>query len=229
LTDAPKRYTEREFSLILSKAAEAAGSPNSVDRIEGGLTLNEITSIAAEAGLDPDSIARAALLIPDEGRPSVLRVVIGGALRVRREFDLPGELTKERAERILNSARRTMETHGVGVADSSGVSWSTSKAGYVFVSAHGEAATTRVQVTVDRRPVLILAFLLGSLGVVATLYTAVAAGDGGFANPYLVLAGGTGITAAGVWSVVRRVAGKTRETLERLVDTIREPRDRERA
>lgn len=229
MSDASKRYTEREFSLILSKAAELAGSSNSVGRIEDGLTLKEITSIAAEAGLDADSIARAARLIPDEGQPSVLHQVMGGALRVRRGFDLPGELTNERAHRILNSARRTMQTHGLGDADSSGVSWTTSGAGHVFVSAQGAAAETRIQVTVDHRAALIGPILLGGVGVVAALFTAIAAGDSGFANPYLVLAGGAGITAALVWSEVRRITGKTRATLERLIEAIGESSDRERA
>ena len=228
MSDASKRYTEREFSLILSKAAELAGSPPSVGRIEGGLTLNEITSIAAEAGLDADSIVRAARLIPEEGQHSALHQIMGGALRVRRGFDLPGGLTNERAQQILNSVRRTMQTHGVGDADSSGVSWST-KGGHVFVSAHGEAAETRVQVTVDHRAWLVLPLLLGSVGVLATLYTAIAAGGGGFANPYLVLAGGAGITAVLVWSAVRRITSKTRATLERLIEAIGESSDHERA
>ena len=229
MSNASKRYTEREFSLILSKAAELAGSSNSVGRIEDGLTLKEITSIAVEAGLDADAIARAARLIPDEGQPSVFHQVMGGALRVRRGFDLPGELTNERAQRILNSARRTMQTHGVGDADSSGVSWQTRQAGHVFVSAQPAAAETRVQVTVDLRAALIGPILLGGVGVATALYTAIAAGDSGFANPYLVLGGGAGITAALVWSAVRRITGKTRATLERLIEAIGESSDRDRA
>ena len=223
-----KRYTEREFSLILSKAAELAGSSNPVDRTEDGLTLEEITSIAAEAGLDADSIARAARLISDEGQPSVLHQVTGGPLRVRRGFNLPGELTNERAQRILNSARRTMRDHGVGEANSSGVSWST-RASHVLVSAHGEAAETSVEITVDRRAALLLPFMLGGFGVAATMYAAVAAGDSGFVNPYLVLAGGAGTTAALVWSGVRRIAGKTRATLEHLIEAIGESFEQEHA
>ena len=228
MSDASKRYTEREFSLILSKAAELAGSSNSVGRIEDGLTLKEITSIAAEAGLDADSIARAARLIPDEDHPSLLYRLMGGALRVQQGLDLPGELTFEHAQRILNSARRAMQTHGIGDGDTSGVSWST-RGGDVFVSAHGEAAQTRVQVTVDHHAALIVPILFGGVGVVATLYTAVAAGDSGFVNPYLILAGGWGITATMVWSGLRRIAGKTRATLERLIEAMVESSDSERA
>jgi hypothetical protein len=76
---------------------------------------------------------------------------------------------------------------------------------------------------------LVGALILGSAGVVAVLYTAIAAGDSGFANPYLVLAGGAGLTAAYVWSAVRRIAAKTRATLERLIDAISESVDREGA
>lgn len=228
MSDASKRYTEREFSLILSKAAELAGASNSVGRIEDGLTLREITSIAAEAGLDPDSIARAARLV-DEGQPSVLHQIMGGAMRVQRGFDLPGELTNERAQQILSAARRTIQTHGVGEANASGVSWSARAPGHVFVSAHGEAGETRVQVTVDRRAAIILPILLGGVGAVATLYMAVAAGDSGFLNPYLVLAGGWGSTAALAWSAVRRIAGKTRATVARLIEAISESSDRDRS
>jgi len=76
---------------------------------------------------------------------------------------------------------------------------------------------------------LIGPILLGAVGGVATLYTAIAAGDSGFANAYLVLAGGVGITAALVWSAVRRITGKTRATVERLIEAIGESSDRERA
>jgi hypothetical protein len=228
LSDASRRYTEREFSLILSKAAELAGSFNSVRRIEDGLTLKEITSIGSEAGLDAESIARAARRIPDERPRSVLSQAIGGVLRDQRAFDLPGALTDERARRILNSARTVLRTHGVGDAGASGVSWST-KAGHVFVSAQGDGAETRVQVSVDHRAYLVGPLILGSAGALAVLYTAIAAGDSGFANPYLVLAGGAGVTAACVWFAVRRIAGKTRATLLSLIDAISESVDRDRA
>ena len=214
------------MSLILSKAAELAGSSNSIGSIEDGLTLKEITSIAAEAGLDPDSIARAARLVPDEVRPSVLRHVMGGDLHLRRGFDLPGELTTERAQRIVSLARSQTQAHGAGGGDSTGVSWSTREAGYVFVSAHGEATETRVQITVDNRAAFVGALILGTLGAVATLYAAVAAGDSGLVNPYLILAGAGAMTAAWVWSAMRRITRKTRATLESLIDAIGESVDR---
>jgi hypothetical protein len=215
-----KRYTEREFSLILAKAAEISGSSSAVDRVEAGLTIDEIMSIAAEVGLRPDSIVRAARLVPDERPPSLLRRFVGGSFRVRRTFTVPEQFDSARAQRVLGSARRTMQTNGDGDADASGVSWSTRKAGQVFVSAHGEGAETRVQVVVDNRAALAAPLFWGTAGLVVTLYTAIAVGDSGLVDPYLVLTGGGGAIASWVWSSVRRIAGRTRATVENLVEAI---------
>ena len=227
MSDGFRRYTEREFTLILSKAAELDGSSRSIDRIEDGLTIEEIKSIAAGVGLDPDSVVRAARLVPEEVRPSLLRRAIGGGLRDRRAFTLPGELTAERAQRLLAAVRSTMKTHGEGDASASGVSWST-KGGTIFVSAQGDGAETRVEVYVDKRGAVIVPLMLGAGGPVVALYAAIAAGDGGFANPYLVLAGGVGISAALAWSALRGIARRTRATLENLVEAIGDALDRER-
>jgi hypothetical protein len=215
-----RAYTNEEFVLILKKAAELAGSSSSRGRIKASLTIEEIKSIAAEAGLDSDSVARAARLFHDEVRPSFMRRIVGGTFRVQKDFSLPGELTDERAQRLLTSARSAMLSHGEGGANASGVSWSTNEPSHVFVSAHGAGAETRVQVAVDNRRALLLPIMLGPAGLVATLYAAIAAGDSGLVNPYLVLAGGGGITVAWVWSTLRRITEKTRATLENLIEAI---------
>ena len=214
-----RAYTNEEFVLILKKAAELAGSSGSRGR-KASLTIEEIKSIAAEAGLDSDLVARAARLFQDEVHPSFMRRIVGGAFRVRKDFSLPGELTDERAQRLLTSARSAMLSHGEGDTNASGVSWSTNEPGHVFVSAHGAGAETRVQVAVDNRRALLLPIMLGPAGLVATLYAAIAAGDSGLVNPYLVLAGGGGITVAWVWSTLRRITEKTRATLENLIEAI---------
>jgi hypothetical protein len=119
-----------------------------------------------------------------------------------------------------------MKTHGDGGANVSGMSWST-KAGNVFVSGHGDGPETRVQVVVDNRGALIVPLTLGAAGLVAAPYAAIAADGGG--NAYLVLAAGVGITAALVWYTLRRITGKTRATIENLIEAIGEALDRERA
>ena len=223
-----RAYTNEEFARIVKKAAELSGSSSSIGRGKHGLTLEEITSIAAEAGLDADSVARAARLVPDEVRPSFMRRILGGSFRVRKNFSVPRELTDEHAQRLLTSARSTMRSHGAGEASSSGVTWSTREAGHVFVCARGSEADTHVEVTVDNRRALVGPFMLGSVGPLLVLYAAIAAGDTGFANPYSILVGGAGITAASVWYALRRITRKTRATLEDLVEAIADALDSER-
>lgn len=225
-----RTYTDEEFARILKKAAELAGSPRSIARIGDGLTIEEIKSIAAEAGLNPDLVGRAVRLVSHERRPSLAQRIIGGPFRVRRDFSLLGELTDERAQRLLTSARSVMQTRGVGDGDAAGVSWSTKEVSHVFVAAQAEGAETRVQVSVDNRPALLIPIILGTVGLVAVLYAAIAAGDNGFGNPYFILFGGWAITVAWVWSAVRGMARKTRATLENLIEAIGDAAlDRERA
>jgi hypothetical protein len=218
-----RTYTDDEFARIFEKAAELAGSPRSISRIENGLTMEEIKSIAAEAGLDPDLVGRAVRLVSHERRPSLVQRIIGGPFRVRRDFSLLGELTDERAQRLLTSARSAMQTRGEGDGDAAGVSWSTKEFSHVFVSAYGEGAETRVQVAVDNRPALLIPIILGTAGLVAVLYAAIAAGDNGFGNPYFILFGGWVITAAWVWSALRGIARKTRATFESVVEALATP------
>ena len=47
-----QKYSEEEFALILRKAAELQASPKAVQRT-GGMSLEEMKSIAQEAGIDP--------------------------------------------------------------------------------------------------------------------------------------------------------------------------------
>ena len=57
-----RRYSEEEFALILRKASEIQESPKGGGRKGGGpgLTIEEIRSIASEAGIDPHAVSRAA-------------------------------------------------------------------------------------------------------------------------------------------------------------------------
>jgi hypothetical protein len=86
-----------------------------------------------------------------------------------------------------------------------------------------------MEIYVDNRGALVPLLILGTAGLVAALKVAIAAGDSGFGNPYLVLTGGVGITSALVWSVLRRITRKTRATLETLIEAIGHALDREHA
>ena len=59
-----RSYTDQEFAVILSKASELAGTSDTADFHQGGHSLAEMKAIAAELGLDPVLIERAARLMP---------------------------------------------------------------------------------------------------------------------------------------------------------------------
>ena len=79
-----KRYSEEEFALILRKATEiqvSSGNP-SARTSTGGFTLQEIQSIATEAGIDAEAVTRAASLLGaqewDE-KAGLAAAIFGGA------------------------------------------------------------------------------------------------------------------------------------------------------
>ena len=113
----PRRYTEEEFALILRKAAELQPS-DSREPGQGrvsGLTMEEMRSIAQEAGLDPEAVTRAASLLGalewEEGEGLAV-AVFGGPSKYHLKFEIPGHLPSDELGRILAEIRRTWEHQG---------------------------------------------------------------------------------------------------------------------
>ncbi len=221
----PRVYTEREFALILAKAAELAGSAPSTEVRADGLSLDDVKAIAAEVGLDPALVERAAHLVPQVSRSSLLERMVGGPFSSDVDLHFPVEFTRERAEHLLAVARSTLGRHGEGEVTASGMSWS---AGVVYASAHPEGDGTRVRVVVKNRSRLLLPIMFGSMSVVVVILVAVAAGGGGEAN-YFVLAGGLSAVGAAVWGSLRKTARDTLDKLDRIVGALSRLLDRESA
>ena len=151
ISEDKKEYTEQEFALILSKASELARSPDVGERPPSGFSLAEMKAIAAEAGLDPVLIERAARLMPVDGGESRLSRVLGGPVKHRRDAHFETRLTEEKTAQLLSAVRAAVEMQGDGDANSSGMSWnSVGAVSQVFVTAHAEGEGTRVRVAVDR-------------------------------------------------------------------------------
>lgn len=54
MTDDHRVYSDEEFALVVRKAAELASRTESPAAASAGLTLADMKSAAAHAGLDPD-------------------------------------------------------------------------------------------------------------------------------------------------------------------------------
>ena len=111
-SDLPRLYGEQEIGRILKRATELQHSEPTAPSA-GGVTLAELEEIAAEAGIDPRYLRRAALeLDSGTGDTSFWARVVGDELMLTREIVLPGELGADGFERILSTIQAHTRLHG---------------------------------------------------------------------------------------------------------------------
>ena len=105
-------YGEQEIGRILKRATELQHSAPSASPA-AGVTLAELEEIAAEAGIDPAYLRRAALEL-DAGvsDSSFWSRVVGDELVLTREVTLPGELSADGFERVLAAIQTHTRLHG---------------------------------------------------------------------------------------------------------------------
>lgn len=135
--DNERRYSDEEFALILRTAAEVETGPE-VAPPRTGLTLAEIKEIAAEVGIDPNRVAKAAALLPSSVEDGLSRL-IGGHPRHRLEHTVPVEVSSSELGRLLDLARREMDTQGETREVLGGLEW------------QGGTSTTSVRVAITPR------------------------------------------------------------------------------
>lgn len=194
-----------------------ARSSGVTGRPPAGFSLGEMKAIAAEAGLDPVLVERAARLIPLDSRVSLLERVLGGPVKYRLDAHFSANLTDHRTAHLLSAVRASVEQQGEGQADSSGMSWhSVGEGSQILVTAHAEGEGTRVRVVADRRGAFAITGTFTLLGALAVAIAVLAAGEIGALESggvgLSLLAGGiTGTLALGraVWaSTARRIRAK---------------------
>lgn len=175
-----KRYSEEQFALILKKASEiqtstGGGSVRLSDG--GGLTLDEMRSIAEEAGIDPEAITRAAAVVGamawDE-KSGLAAAIFGGPGTFHLDCEIPGRLPEGEMGRILEQIRRAAEHQGEATEILGGVEWKTvGELSAVNVNISPRGDSTSVQIVGDRSaagaltftfPVAGAAVLVGALG-----------------------------------------------------------------
>jgi len=160
-----RRYSEEEFALILRKASEIQEAPGEgAGRLSGqGLTLEEIQSIAGEAGIDPQAVSRAAALLGSkewEEKKGLADAILGGPGTYHLDFEVQGRLPQEDYGRLLELIRRTLEHQGEASEVLGGVEWKTVgelSAINVNISPRGES--TSIQVVGNRGPAAGVTFI----------------------------------------------------------------------
>ncbi|HZI28868.1 MAG TPA: hypothetical protein VFD64_11940 [Gemmatimonadaceae bacterium] len=174
ISDEARLYSDEEIALILREAAQSAASPAATRSPTAGLSLQQIKAAAAEAGLDPALVERAALRIPQRGSESFFARAAGGPLKFRETFDLPIAMREEVSTRLLSAVRATAEVPGKGSADASGFAWHAwFKGNPLSVTAHEDSRGTRVQILVERKGSMIRTLYFTTVAVVMTSWTLV--------------------------------------------------------
>jgi len=225
MADDQRVYSDEEFGLILRKAAELASRAESSATSSAGLTLTEMKSAAAQAGLDPDLVERAARMLAATTTESPLGRLTGGPLRHSHEARFTIRLDENTADRLLSTVRITAGLAGrqdVGHSSSMGMTWHDGgELESLSVTARPEADGTIVSVALDRRGTLgvvamvsgITTFFVVLFSVFALYPEAPALGVGG------LVAGIGGVLAAarGYWASSTR---QVRERISVVVDAI---------
>ena len=108
----PRVYGEKEIGQILKRATDLQHEEPSASSA-AGVTLAELEDIAAEAGIDPVYLRRAAMEV-DSGvaDPSFWVHITGEELMLVRDVTLPGELPDDGFERIVTAIQSHSREHG---------------------------------------------------------------------------------------------------------------------
>jgi hypothetical protein len=229
--EAERRFTESEFALILRRAIQldadsvrvSQNAPPPATLPPGGLTLKEIEEIAAEVGVDPARVVEAVDWL---GTPewSKLARVFGGPAKMNAERSLARLLPPEEMGRLLDVARRLLDTQGESHEVLGGVEWKKSSwVSLVSVRVAPEGEGARLSVAVDRGGAAFLSHyipILGGLGLAGITL--------GILDPvaWQVIAGIVAGGAATGYAVGRtiwvRATRKWRNLMERLTSEIGE-------
>ena len=165
-----RRYSEEEFALILRKASEiqVSGGQPAGRTAGGGLTLEEIRSIASEAGIDPEAVTRAASILGTldwEEKTGLAAAIFGGPSKYHLDCEIPGRLPPEQMGRILEEIRRAAEHQGQASEVLGGVEWKTvGELSAINVNISPRVDTTSVQIVGDRGPAGAATFVFPMMG-----------------------------------------------------------------
>jgi hypothetical protein len=215
ITDNRRVYTDAEFALILRKATELATPEETPGQASSGLTLAQIKAAAAEAGIDPALVERAAQLLPASVSSSRYERLIGGAMRPGSEIHLPVRLDEADAAKLLAAVQISAGQAGTGHSSALGMAWHASdELEPLSVTARTDESGTSIAVRLDRRGTLAIIHAVSVIGTLcaASAGVAIASQVDSALGPAAALIGlGGMLTVARTWW-----ASSTRRARERI-------------
>jgi hypothetical protein len=230
-----RRYGDEEVGLILKRAAELQRQEPAGSGEGGGLTLAELEEIAAEAGIDPRHLQRAAKEVDTRAAPlggEGVDRLIGAPLTLKFERSLPGELPEDRFESLLPDIQDAAEGYGQPSLLGHTLTWqSTSPTSDRTLQVTASSRDGRTRIRIEERSSQLAAQLFGGIvgGVGGGVGLGVGVGVGigalqsarfAVAWPVGVITGSFLIARAFYRSAVRRRQRVLRDLLDRLTETV---------
>jgi hypothetical protein len=189
------------------------------------LTLAEIKTAAAQVGIDPALVERAARLVTANATaaPSFLERLLGGRARNIDEAHFPIALDESSVAQLMSAIRIGVGRPGEGHSSALGLTWRSSDAGGAVLSltAQTDHEGTTVTAELDRRGTLaVVASMTGVGGVLAFFFGATLTHEliPGFEVAGALLGvGGVLALARSQWRASTRSA---RDRLSRVMDSV---------
>lgn len=225
---APRVYGDEEIGRILKRATELQhrepkGGPT-------GITLAELEEIAAEAGIDPGHLRRAAMeLETSPDHPTLWARLAGEELDLVREITLSGELDQAGFERIVAAIQAASREHGQPSLLGRTLTWraessSKTRATQIVVSSRDGETTIRVEENLTQMAsgifggVTVGAGVGIGMGVGLPIGLEVLGGSILFATATPMVTVALGYVASRV--VYKTVVGRRRRSIDRLFDLV---------
>jgi len=119
-----RQYDEDEVAAIFRAATEQPEPTTLPARSSKGLTLGELQSIAREAGISPDAVARSAQALDRSREPLAAQTFLRLPIAVERTVALDRRLTDEEWELLVVDLRTVFQARGVVRSTGSLREWS---------------------------------------------------------------------------------------------------------
>lgn len=230
-----RRYGEEEVGLILKRAAELQRQQPAAAAEGGGLSLGELEEIAAEVGIDPRHLRRAAEEVDAVAAPlrgEGVERLLGAPLTLKFERTLTGELPEDAFEMLVPEIQQAAEGHGQPSLLGHTLTWQSTSSNtdrmlQVTVSSRGGLTRIRIEERSNQLAGQLFGGIIGSVGGGVGLGVGLGVGIGALQSALFAVAWPVGIITGSFLlarmfyrSAVRRRQRALRGLLDRLTETI---------
>ncbi len=229
-----QRYTESDFALILRKAVELQESEGRIDAGHG-LSLREIQAIAAEIGLDPALIERAASLVPRTDEGKMVRL-FGGPSVYQMEYVAQGEIAKEDMGKLVDAIRRATGQQGEVNEVLGSLEWKTvGEVSQILVTVSPRDGQTSIKILANRAGAGLMTFVFPGMAGLVSIGIAGAIIEPstvpGVLSIIVAAMGGAFLTSRTIWKAttsrfrarLRELMGALSTTVEHSLEAPKEP------